>query len=69
TGAQSLRLPREMFTPLNVQPIQRGQSLFFWGQSSESLVPASVRDAVFLDCLDLAKNCSFPHWKLNLCPI
>jgi len=25
--------------------------------------------AQFLDFLDLAKNCSFLHWKYNLCPI
>jgi hypothetical protein len=27
---KSLRLPREMFIPLNAQPIQPGQSLFLW---------------------------------------
>jgi hypothetical protein len=33
------------------------RSLFLWGQSAELFVPASGRDAVFLDFLDLAKNC------------
>jgi hypothetical protein len=28
---KSLRLPCEMFAPLNAQPIQLGRSLFLWG--------------------------------------
>ena len=37
---KSLRVPCEMFIPLNAQPIQLGRSLFNRGQSAESLVPA-----------------------------
>ena len=28
---KSLRLPCEMFIPLNAKPIQQGRSLFLWG--------------------------------------
>jgi hypothetical protein len=39
---KSLRLPCEMFIPLNAQPIQRGQSLFLWGYAQKIILGIST---------------------------